>query len=223
MIDRVVPPDRDVEMAAAAHQLLLAALDVLVESGELDVAAPSRLPGWTKGHVLTHLINSGDGHARMFDGAEHAEIAAQYPAGVEGRAADIEAGAPRPATEQRDALRRSVWHLEGRWAGSNWQGSGIAPGGLEVAIVDLPFLRLREVAIHHVDLDIGYEFEDLPDEYVRQELRRLGMRWAARQPMGLTQLPAAALQLQPPARLAWLAGRRRTDGADDGLDEAGVF
>ena len=217
--DRSVPPDRDVELAASAHQLLLAVLDALVESGDVDAAEPSRLRGWTKGHVLTHLINSGDGHARMFDGAQRGEVAAQYPDGVKGRAADIEAGASRPIAEQRDALRRSIWHLEGRWAGSNWEGRGIAPGGREVEIVDLPFLRLREVAIHHVDLDIGHEFEDLPDEYLREELRRLGMLWAARQPMGMTQLPPTALELPPPARLAWLAGRRHVDG----LDPANVF
>ncbi len=207
--------DRHVELAARAHQRLLADLDQL----DVDIGAPSRLPGWTKGHVLAHLVNSGDGHAHIFDAAMRGEVVAQYPHGVEGRAADIEAGAPRPFGDQRDALRRSIWNLEGKWATSTWEGSGIAPSGAVVAVTDLPFLRLREVAIHHVDLDIGVEFADLDAEYVRAELRRMEMAWAARQPMGMTPLPDGALALDPPERLAWLTGRLTVDG----LDPAGVF
>lgn len=207
--------DRHVELAAQAHQRLLADLDRLA----IDASAPSGLPGWTKGHVLAHLVNSGDGHAQIFDAAARGEVVAQYPHGVEGRAADIEAGATRPEAELRDALRRSIWQLEGKWATSTWAGSGIAPTGAVVPLTELPFLRMREVAIHHVDLDIGVEFEDLADEYVRIELGRLEMRWAARQPMGMTALPAAASALSPPRRLAWLTGRL----AVDGLDPAEVF
>lgn len=207
--------DRHVELAARAHQRLLADLDRLA----VDIAAPSRLPGWTKGHVLAHVVNSGVGHAGIFDAAARGEVVAQYPHGREGRAADIEAGATRPFAEQRDALRRSIWALEARWATSHWDGSGIAPSGAVVPITDLPFLRLREVAIHHVDLDIGVEFPDLDAEYVRLEVGRLEMLWAARQPMGMTPLPDAALALDPPWRLAWLTGRLDVDG----LDPADVF
>jgi hypothetical protein len=44
-------------------------------------------------------------------------------------------------------------------------------------------------------------------------------QWAARRPMGLTQLPAAALATPPAHRLAWLLGR--TDIV--GLGPAGIF
>lgn len=205
-------------MCAAAHQRLLAALDELVDADALDVAGPSRLPDWTRGHVLAHIRHSGDGHARMLAAAEHGEIGAQYPHGLEGRAADIEADAALDADEQVARLRRSIWALEGRWATSSWAGSGEAAFGA-VSIDDLPFLRMREVSIHHVDLDIGYELEDLPAEYVRVELRRLEMLWKARQPMGLTALPTEALEAPPPTRLGWLTGRTTIDG----LPPAGVF
>ena len=211
--------NRSVEIAAQAHQRLLAALDELIERDALDVAAPSLLPDWTKGHVLTHITNSGEGHCEIFDAAMRGEVGAQYPHGPEGRAADIEAGATRLAPEQRDALRQSIWKLEGRWAASNWQGKGITPNGGEVAVRDLPFLRIREVAIHHIDLDIGYGFEDLPAEYLRLELGRMEMLWKARQPMGLTPLPSVALALAPPQRLAWLMGRTVVDG----LDPASIY
>jgi maleylpyruvate isomerase len=211
-IDESRALDRHVEMAAAAHQRLLAALDDLVDSGQLDVTAPSQLSGWTRGHVITHITNSGDGHSRLFDGAAEGRVTVMYPNGPDGRAADIEAGAARPAREQLDSLRRSIWHLEGRWANSSWEGRGIVGTGAELPLRDLPVLRTREVAIHHIDLGIGATFADLPADYLRLDLRRMEMLWAARQPMGMTPLPAAALAAPPPERLAWLMGRISIDG-----------
>jgi maleylpyruvate isomerase len=203
--------DRDVALAAAAHQELLAALDLLVDSGTLDVGAPSRLPDWTRGHVLAHIRQSGDGNVRMLEAAMRGDVGRQYPGGLAGRAADIEAEAALPAEEQVDRLRRSIWTLEGCWASSSWVGSGEAPFGV-IQMVDLPFARLREVAIHHVDLDIGYDFDDLPEPYVVLELRRMEMRWEARQPEGMTQLPSLAVAADPRTRLGWLMGRLEIDG-----------
>jgi len=205
-------------MATDAHRRLLAHLDRLVAADALDVAAPSQLPGWTVGHVLTHVAHSGDGHVRMFDGAAAGLVAAQYPDGVEGRAAAIEAGAGRSAAEQVSALRVSIGELEDRWRSSDWTGRGAAVAG-QVEIRQLPYLRTREVAIHHIDLDVGVGFDDLPDHYLRLELRRLEMLWKARQPMGLTPLPEAALAAPPPVRLAWLMGRTDIDG----LRPAAIF
>ena len=51
---------------------------------------------------------------------------------------------------------------------------------------------------------------------MRLELRRMEMLWNARQPMGLTALPAAALHRPPPERLAWLMGRISIDGVGSG-------
>lgn len=202
--------DRDVELAAAAHQRLLADLDALGD--RLDVDAPSRLPAWTRGHVLTHLARNADGHLRMLEGAADGRIVDQYPGGAEGRRRDIAAGAGRPAGEQVAELRRASWALESAWAQSTWEGAGRATSGALIPVRDLPFLRLREVAVHHVDLDIGVELADLPAEYVRLELRRLEMAWRARQPMGMTSLPPAALAATPTARLGWLLGRTEIDG-----------
>lgn len=209
--------DRDVEAAAGAHQRLLAALDGL--GADLDVTAPSRLPGWTRGHVLTHLARNADGHRRMLLAAADGRVADQYDGGVEGRAQAIEAGAARPAAEQVADVRRAIWALEGAWATASWEGEGRTTRGSVVPVRDLPFRRRREVEVHHVDLDIGYELADLPAEYVRLELRRMEMAWRARRPMGMTPLPEAALTAPPHVRLGWLLGRAEIDG----LAPAGVF
>lgn len=210
--ERDVELRRDLELASDAHRRLVADLDALVHICGLDVTAPSLLPDWTIGHVITHVTNSGEGHVRILEGATRGAVALQYPHGMDGRSADIEAGASRPAVEQVADLRRSIETLERCWGESSWEGRGIVARGAEVAITELPFLRMREVAIHHIDLDLGATFSDLPAEYVRLELRRMEMMWTARQPMGLTSLPAAVLATAPSLRLAWLMGRVSIDG-----------
>lgn len=203
--------DRDVAGAAAAHQLLLEALD----RGEVpDPEAPSRLPGWTAGHVLTHLARNADSLIRLFDGAP------AYPGGRAGRDAEIEDGAGRPIGALVEDLRRSIWRLETRWVSvASWETMVSLAGGSTVPLADLPARRWREVAVHHVDLDIGYEFADLPADFVRLELRRCEMVWASRRPMGLAALPILAFEQPPAERLAWLLGRAEIDG----LDPAGVI
>jgi maleylpyruvate isomerase len=37
-------------------------------------------------------------------------------------------------------------------------------GGLKVSALRLPFIRLREVVYHHVDLDAGFTFADVDDD-----------------------------------------------------------
>jgi maleylpyruvate isomerase len=202
--------DRDIAGAAAAHQRLLATLDA---SDDVDPRTPSRLPDWTIGHVLTHIARNADSHHRLLDGL------AQYEGGAAGRAAAIEAGAGRTLGELVDDVRRAIWSLEQRWATQgDWRGEAAATRGT-LPRTDLPFLRWRETDVHHIDLGLGYEFADLPGEYVRLELRRVEMLWAARRPMGMTALPEAALTAPPHERLAWLFGRVELDG----LPPAGVF
>jgi maleylpyruvate isomerase len=218
-MEAAAAPTEWIDIATATHRRLLGDLDRLVAAGTLEQSAPSCLPGWTLGHVITHVTHSADGHVRMLDAAARGNVGVQYPGGVDGRIAGIEAGAPRPAAEQVDDLRRSCAALEDRWSTMpNWEGHG-GTVRFQVQVVDLPFLRIREAAIHHVDLGIGFEFDDLPPAYVAEELRRMGLLWTERQASDVASLPAAALDLEPTTRLAWLLGRTTIDG----LDAAGVY
>lgn len=208
--------ERDLTLTATEHDRLLAVLDRFTEAEQLDLSEPSTLPGWSRGHVITHLADNAIGHIRIFDAAAEGRVGEQYPGGREARAAGIEAGSSLPATEQLDRLRRSIRDLEGRWDSSAWEGHGI--GITEtLPIRDLPFLRLREVDIHLIDLDVGIGFADLPPEYLRLELGRMTMLWQARQPMGMTQLPQLALDATPEVRLAWLMGRCEIDELEPAL------
>lgn len=206
--------DRCVEGAAAAHQRLLGHLDELADERPDASLEPSLLPGWTVGHVLTHLSRNADSHRRMIDAAVRGEVADQYPGGAEQREREIAEGAPRLLPEQVTDLRRAIWALEGAWStctAEGWSGEGRTAGGM-VPIADLPFRRWREVEVHHSDLGLGVTPEDWSPTYVRLELRRREMAWRARTPMGLGGLPQGALELPPALRLAWLLGRHQVEG-----------
>ena len=212
--------DRDVAGAAAAHQGLLSMLDDCIDAGTLDGAAPSRLPAWTVGHVLTHLGRNADSMIRVLAAAERGETIDRYEGGVERRNSEIEAGARRSAVELVADVRATIWELEQTWSRqSRWDGRSRERPGREIPVTDLPFMRWREVEVHRTDLGLGYEPEDWPAEYVRQDLRGLEMSWNARRPMGMTGLPREALDAPPHERLAWLLGR--TSIGD--LEPAGVF
>lgn len=210
---------RDIAGATAAHRRLEATLERLTDA---LARSSSLLPGWSVGHVLTHLARNADSHVRMIDGAALGEMWDQYAGGVAGRTADIEAGAGRSADLLVTDVQAANASLEARWASASeaaWEGHGMATIGGPVPVADLPFRRWREVEVHHADLGLGYRSSDWAAEYVRLELARQTMTWASRRSMGLTDLPPAALALAPHDRLAWLLGRLEVEG----LDPAGVF
>jgi maleylpyruvate isomerase len=209
---------RDLEGAADAHRRLLARIDTVDDD---TLRRPSLLPGWTIGHVLAHLARNADSHVRMLDAGERGEVADQYDGGAAGREAEIERDATTPAAVLVADLRAATEALERCWAATTargWAGEGRTLVGV-VPLADLPFRRWREAEVHHVDLGLGATPEGWPAAYVRLELHRMEMLWAARRPMGLTTLPPAALAAAPAHRLAWLLGRASIDG----LEPAGVF
>ncbi len=210
--------DRDVEGAARAHQGLLDGLAALTDA---EARRPSRLPGWTVGHVLTHLARNADGLRAILEGAAAGRQAPMYPGGADQRNADIEAGAGRTASALVDDVRRASWALEQCWATlpePAWSGSGLALAGARPA-GDVPWMRWREVEVHRADLGLGYGWSDWPAGYVRRELGPLTALWAARRPMGMTALPPAAQRADDRHRLAWLLGRAEIDG----VEPAGVM
>ncbi|HEX4864754.1 MAG TPA: maleylpyruvate isomerase N-terminal domain-containing protein, partial [Acidimicrobiales bacterium] len=173
-----------------------------VTLGKLDdetARAPSRLPGWSVGHLLTHLARNADSHVRMLEGALAGEHLEQYPGGRPERDADIEAGAARPAFALVDDLVVAFARLEDTWdrmTPEAWDGHGVSAGQMRPCR-NLPFMRWREVEVHHVDLGMGYEVENWPQAYLGIEL-----------PLALARLPHRIEDHAGRAHLlAWLLGR----------------
>lgn len=210
--------DRDLAGAARAHRAVIATLQDLTDE---QAGKPSLLPGWTVGHVATHIARNADGYIRMLEAAGRGEIARMYPGGREQREHDIEAGSGRSAHDLVADVSATAAALEATWAVTSkdaWSGRGETIAG-ELTVSDLLFIRWREVAVHHADLGLGYTWADWDAEYVRLDLVRLSMLWASRRPMGMADLPPQVQSVQPHQRVAWLLGRTEIDG----LGPAGII
>ena len=169
--------------------------------------------------MIAHLALNARSHVRLLDFAARGERGEQYPGGADARAAAIEESSLLSPQELVTELRASIYALEAAWASATaraWQGEGLRTSGSVVHMADLPFLRWREVVVHFTDLDVGVECDSWPPLYLRLELERGKMAWAASKPMGLTLLPARANELPIHERVAWLVGRRDVDGLPGG-------
>jgi maleylpyruvate isomerase len=130
-----------------------------------DVSAPSLCEGWSRAHVLTHLARNADGIARGSRAATAGSGETMY-AGAAERDADIEAGAHRRADELAADVRDTAAALALELALVHPRELHDVrvertPGGPTFWAANLPFMRLREVVVHHIDLDAGFGFDDL--------------------------------------------------------------
>jgi maleylpyruvate isomerase len=139
---------------------------------DADAQAPSLLPDWTRGHVLTHVARNADGIARTVSGALRGEHLARYPDGAAGRNADIEAGAGRPVADLLLDVQQSADRLDRVLAAvADADGWGLeCDDRIAGAYVSG---RWREVEIHRVDLGGRYGASDWPAAFVRYLLPSL--------------------------------------------------
>jgi maleylpyruvate isomerase len=175
---------------------------IQVATGRLAVTAgaltdaqarePSLLPGWSRGHVLTHLARNADGLANLLVWARTGVETPQYPS-RQAREDGIEAGAHRPAAELAADVERSA-------AGFAEEAARVPATAWEVPVHGLNgpdhpawftlFRRLTEVEIHHADLGAGYGPPDWPEAFVADELERVAGQFAGRD-----DVPACVLEL----------------------------
>ena len=157
----------DTSYVADAHSRLLAVTAGLTDEACRD---PSLLPGWSVGHVLTHLARNADSFTWLCEGAAAGEVRDQYPGGQPQRNADIEAGCHRPAAEILDDLRSACGRLEAAFtAVTDWEALCRVTIG-EQTLRRLPLARRREVEMHTADLDLTYTWRDWSDGLVDTEL-----------------------------------------------------
>jgi maleylpyruvate isomerase len=180
-----------IKACETAHRRLFESLRSLDDEA---VHGPSLLPDWSRGHVITHLARNADSHAWLFEGAAIGEVRRQY-ATLAAREHDIEVGAGRSAQELLDDLYSSCEQLESAWASladDDWDREGILVAGSRT-MKEIVFRRLREVLVHHVDLNVGYMPSEWPTTYVQGELAR--------------RLPGLPGRADPVVLVQWLLGR----------------
>ncbi|MFJ6698531.1 maleylpyruvate isomerase family mycothiol-dependent enzyme [Streptomyces sp. NPDC091272] len=204
--------------------LLSAATDrLLASAARLDnasLAEPSRLPGWSRGHVLAHLARNADALLNVLSGRPMYESA-------QARDGDIARDAPRPLDVQLEDVRATAERFrQAADEPADWGRTVELRNGVTDTASRLPFRRLIEIELHHVDLDTGYDLEDLPAEFTRRETSFLADRFLGNEAVAPTTLTADDGQQWTTGRsggpaitvtgaaadlLGWLAGRR--DGA----------
>jgi len=185
------PPTVLVDGCRAAHAALLASVDGLSDDA---ARGPSLLPGWTVGHVLTHVARNADSVVWRLEGAARGEVRDQYPGGLEQRRADIEAGAGRPAFELVLDVGRTAAAVERVLAdlpGAAWDAPSRTSKGVVESSRDAVLSRWREVVVHHGDL--GLAPVPIPPALVDAWL-----------PL---ELPRLAARSDPARLLAWIIGR----------------
>ncbi|MEP7022033.1 MAG: maleylpyruvate isomerase family mycothiol-dependent enzyme [Pseudonocardiales bacterium] len=182
---------------------------------DAEVGAPSLLPRWTRGHVLTHLARNADGVTRTLAGALRGQRVPRYPGGTPGRNADIEAGSKRGFAELAADVRESADRLDRLFA-------AVADiDGWDLPTDDRPAsdhvqARWREVEIHRVDLGGAYTADQWSAEFVAYVLSELIGSLDAR------GAPALRIEVSTDGSVtSWLGGTVWTVGGADPVHVAG--
>jgi maleylpyruvate isomerase len=137
-----------------------------------QVAEDSLLPGWTRGHVLTHIARNADALRNLLIWARTGVETPAY-ASQQAREDDIEAGASRTAAELAADVSRSAeafliaaadLPVAARLARVSILGAEDFPAALVLT------RRLVEVELHYTDLGCGYRRADWPAAFATMDL-----------------------------------------------------
>jgi maleylpyruvate isomerase len=143
---------------------------------------PSLCEGWTRGHVLAHVALNAHSLVNLFGWARTGEENPQYPS-AEAREADIERNSTFTLPQHLEALEESSqsFHAAARAVPADrWDFPISGIGGSPQPASDFLFGRLREIEVHHVDLDASYDSSDWPDGFVRESLDGVPGRFEGR-------------------------------------------
>lgn len=166
------------QIAAATEQVLESAARL----SDADAREPSLLPGWSRGHVLTHLARNADGGSRLLTWARTGVETREYPS-MEARAAQIEAGADRSAADLVADVRESAAEFASQYArmpSQVWRNMVRWTGGQQHPAARIADSRLGEVLIHHVDLRAGYTPAQWPVAFIQDMLGKVAAVFASR-------------------------------------------
>ena len=226
------------------EQRLQTALGDAAQAGSPDWARqPSGLPGWTRGHVVAHLLGNVEG---MLNLARWAETGVRTPmyASAEVRQSDIDDRAGWPMARLLDEMtaRSAEFALACDSLVEPVANRGLELGsGAAIGVWELPMVRIREIEIHQVDLAAGYQPADWSAAFSVRTMGQVQPMMAAR-----GNLPVANLCATDTGRvwncavggpdlwgpetelLAWLIGRPhhglacgvRPQGSDDPIPAA---
>lgn len=165
-MDDLYDHDSTVNALDDATERLLASVDKMSDDGVSDA---SRLPGWTKGHVLAHVARNAEAMCNLVAWARSGVETPAYPS-RERRDADIDHDSPRPVAEHRrdiaDTARALADDLRALPEDRLDAVHVRTQPGREFPARGIAWRRLREVEIHHLDLNCGYTAAEWPAAFV---------------------------------------------------------
>ena len=216
---------------ASTHSLLQG----IAELSDQQVKEASLLPGWTRGHVLTHIARNADAMINLATWACTGVETPMYRSREE-RDAVIERQSGRCA----DEFRADIADSHARFLGAVetltteqldtrlWWGAFHR----EATADQIPRLRRTEVEIHHVDLDLDYTLAHCPEDFVEGLLSDISDE--SRERPGLPDCVLIGSDGQgswtiggggtevtgpPPALLGWITGRAQGEGLHTDSDQ----
>ena len=149
----------------AGTEFVLRIVDALPDGA---LAAPSALPGWTRAHVVGHLARNAEALTRLATWARTGVETPMYSDAGQ-RASDIESSALAPVATLRAELVSTAGDLDAALAAlddETWQAPVRSALGRAIPASEIPWMRVREVWLHAVDLDAGASVGDLPPAVV---------------------------------------------------------
>jgi maleylpyruvate isomerase len=162
----------DEEMLALIDDAMRRLAGTAAALGDDEVTEASLLPGWSRGHVLTHVARNGDALRNLLIWARTGVKTPAY-ASQQARDEAIEAGASRKAaelvadvTESAEAFRAAAVTLPP----AAWQATVSLLDGVEFPAAQVLTKRLVEVELHHTDLGCGYRRADWPAAFADLDL-----------------------------------------------------
>jgi maleylpyruvate isomerase len=183
---------------------LLAVVDKLADA---DLRAPSALPGWTRAHVVGHVARNAEALTRLASWARTGVETPMY-ADREQRSREIGLSAELPEETLRADVGGTAAALDEALAeltDAEWSAEVRSALGRAIPAAEVPWMRIREVWLHAVDLDAGASVDDLPAGVVDLLLDDVATALSAKE-------SCPSLELAPPDRTGtWRLGT--TDGA----------
>ena len=177
----------------------------LKQNDDARLAGPSRLPGWTGTHLLSHVGHNARALGRLARWARTGEPTPMYPS-PDARAREIEAGAAWPVSRLRGFVEEEQELLSAALAGfdeQTWNAEVVTAQGRTVPASTIPWLRSREVWIHACDLPVAAEFAGMPADFLDALIADARTRRVAQ------GVDAAALEVSGDGAdtARWLTGR----------------
>jgi maleylpyruvate isomerase len=172
-------PERTLTWMADGTRKLLADLDALPDEA---LRAPTALPGWTRRYLLAHVAANAGALRNLVHWARTGEERRMY-ASNERRDADIAAGARLPAPELTAWVESSARDLAAdldALPAPAWDAKVITAQGLTRGASEIPWMRVREVYVHAVDLGAGTRWTDLPAPFLTELLDDVTLRRSAK-------------------------------------------